>query len=90
MDPQFDLPGKIDLIIGTNLLQDTVTADIRHGSPDQPIAIKISGRYQMNSEHTSSQPAQVCHFASTFSLDKLLQKFKKCPLHHSVIRRKNR
>ena len=80
-DPHFDLPGKIGLIIGTNLLQDIVTADIRHGSPDQPIAIKtifgwaMSGRYQTDSEHNSSQTAQVYHFASNLSSDELLQRF---------------
>ena len=32
-DPSFDQPGKIDLLIGCNLLQDILTADFKGGSP---------------------------------------------------------
>ena len=31
-DPSFDQPGKIDLLIGCNLLQDILTADFKGGS----------------------------------------------------------
>ena len=56
-------------------------ADIKRGSPDQPIALwtifgwAISGRYKSDPEHYSSHSAQVCHLASAPSSDELLKRF---------------
>ena len=38
-DHSFDQPGRIDLLIGCNLLQDVLTSEIKSGSPDQPVAM---------------------------------------------------
>ena len=39
-DPNFDQPGKIDLLIGCNTLQDIFKADIKKSSSEQPMAMR--------------------------------------------------
>ena len=80
-DPFFDQPGKIDLLIGCNVLQDVLMSEIKRGSPGQPMAIKttfgwaILGHYKLNSESYSTHPAQVCSVTASLNSDDLLRRF---------------
>ena len=52
-DPSFDQPGRIDLLIGCNLLQDVFSSEVKRSSPNQPEAMSavfgwaILGRYKL-------------------------------------------
>ena len=80
-DPNFDQPGKIDLFIGCNALQDIFTADIKRGSSKPPMAMRtilgwaILRSLQPDLEHPLFQPALVGHAAASFSSDDLLRCF---------------
>ena len=39
-DPMFDQLGKVDLLLGCNVLQDVLTHDTRRGTSKQPIVMK--------------------------------------------------
>ncbi len=78
-DPSFDQPGRVDLLIGCNLLQDVFMSEIKRGSSDQPVAMNtvfgwaILGRYKLESESFHSQPVHTCSITAQPSLDALLR-----------------
>ena len=78
-DPNFDKPVKVDLLIGCNALQDSLTLDMRKVNPQEPMAIRtvfgwaILGRYKPTPEQTSSQPALIGHTAAVLISDDLLK-----------------
>ena len=80
-DPQFDKPGKVNLLIGYNALQDVLTTDMQKGNPQGPMAMrKIFGWailrfYNPASGSNSSQPALVGHTTAIFTSNDLLKKF---------------
>ena len=82
-DPHFDQPGRIDLLIGCNLLQDILGTDIRQGDSHQPVARKtifgwaIMGRYSLSDakQECSTKTANVCNVGVVVSSDDLLQRF---------------
>ena len=59
-DPTFDKPGRIDLLLGCNILQDVLSQEVRRGTPSQPIAINtmfgwvIFGHYNLLSSTFTS------------------------------------
>jgi len=77
-DPQFDQPGKIDLLIGNDALQDIIMPEFRRGAPSEPVAIKtiygwaVMGR--LPSTSTSATPS-VNVAIPTPSSDDLLKRF---------------
>ena len=82
-DPHFDQPGRIDLLIGCNLLQDILGTDICQGDSHQPVARKtifgwvIMGRYSLSDvkQECSTKTANVCNVGAVVSSDDLLQRF---------------
>jgi len=88
-DPQFDQPGRVDLLIGCNLLQDVLLTETRQGDSKQPIARKtifgwvVMGRYSANDEISNSEAndeisnseANVCNVIANSTSDELLRRF---------------
>ncbi len=77
-DPQFDQPGKIDLLIGNDALQDIIMPEFRRGAPSEPVAIKtvygwaILGRLPSTSNSATSSVNVV---SPTPTSDDLLTRF---------------
>ncbi len=91
-DPQFDQPGKIDLLIGNDALQDIIMPEFRRGAPSEPVAIKtdygwaILGRLPSTS---TSAMSSVNVVSPTPTSDNLLKRFwetvevSTAPIHTS-------
>ncbi len=77
-DPQFDQPGKIDLLIGNDALQEIIMPEFRRGAPSEPVAIKtvygwaILGRLPSTSNSATSSVNVV---SPTPTSDDLLKRF---------------
>ncbi len=81
-DPHFDKPGRIDLLVGCNILRDILDSEIRRGDKLQPIARKttfgwvIMGRYSPDERKEVKEIAMAtCHTDTPPSLDDLLKRF---------------
>ena len=80
-DAHFDRPGRIDLLIGCNLLPNILTSDIRQRSAEQPTAMKtifgwaIMGIYRPIVEGASQNTTSVCNGLPMSESDALLRKF---------------
>ena len=76
-DPTVDQPGKVDILLGCNVLQDVLAHKTRQGPPKQTIAVNtvfgwvILGRYVPDQDPISDT---VCNLAVNPSTDSLLQK----------------
>ena len=80
-DPNFDQPGRVDLLIGCKLLQDILQPETRLGDSCQPIAHKtifgwvVMGHYSTN-EAKDSKAANVCSvIIANPTSDDLLKRF---------------
>ena len=76
-DPDFGIPGKIDVLLGFDVVSSTLLNGRRHGPPGSPSAFETSFGWELAGTVCCGHPPTqlVSHHTSVLSGDDLLRKF---------------